>query len=761
MAPRNKSNKKNAPASAAPARKPTAPAGKSGKPGKKPAAAPAAPAKKPAMSAKKQEAIQNMNLEDFLNAGDVSDVSDDDVPMADGDDESGSDYDLPSDLDEDGDAMDEDGDVSDDDAPLTDGAKHQRDLEKLKQSQPEFYQFLLENDKELLEFDGSDSEPGSDDEAEAGELAQESAPTKATLTREMLAEWETQLAQNESVAGVKRLVVAFRSVVMGDEDSESVGYTIPSASLHKRVIIATFKHVPSFLNKHVGDTPNPSSSGKWKRVAPMTKVFVTNAIKLLKDLTEPGMIEYVIQELYACVKFIAVFPKASKDYFKMLLSLWGTAKEETLRIKAFANLRHMAVTFPKKFLAPALKGVYMMFVKSSRHTNVHTLPMITLMTRCAVEIYGLVPDESYQYAFIYVRQLAIHLRNAMAMKTKESFKLVYHWQYIHSLRFWANVLLTHAPKGSTSPLAALVYPVVQVMCGVIRLVPTVQFHPLHLHLLASLTDLVRVCGTYVPLVPYYLSILDSCAQTKSKPSTLKPMYLPAFLKCPKQYLGTRVYLAGVRNAVHLGLLRYLAALAGHVAFPELAIPAVLGLKADLKATKKDPNWTKSVQSLLDKIEENRKFIMAKRSAADVAPCDAAAVAQFMAQMDPAETPLGKYWTGVEKAEQRRMDAIRGSFEGDAEAIGDAHKAKGKAAHRRDVNVSDEDDEDDEMDVSEAGEESDDDEVDEAPAPPKKKKARKQKKARRPAVEDDDGDNFLAELKGMSVVMDDGMDEDSD
>lgn len=47
-----------------------------------------------------------------------------------------------------------------------------------------------------------------------------------------------------------------------------------------------------------------------------------------------------------------------------------------------------------------------------------TKPVITFMQNSLVEIFSLDEHLSYQYGFLYIRQLAIHLRNAILQKKK-------------------------------------------------------------------------------------------------------------------------------------------------------------------------------------------------------------------------------------------------------------------------------------------------------------------------------------------------------
>jgi len=101
-------------------------------------------------------------------------------------------------------------------------ASHRAGLEGLKEKDPSFYEFLKENDRELLEFDPDEME----EEMDVDEGEDEKLTVEGGLTQEVLAKWEKLLVEEKSLGTLKKVLIAVRSAaanVTGGEESSQTG----------------------------------------------------------------------------------------------------------------------------------------------------------------------------------------------------------------------------------------------------------------------------------------------------------------------------------------------------------------------------------------------------------------------------------------------------------------------------------------------------------------------------------------------------------
>lgn len=66
------------------------------------------------------------------------------------------------------------------------------------------------------------------------------------------------------------------------------------------------------------------------------------------------------------------------------------------------------------------QSLYLGFVRNCKFVTSKTKPLVQFMQNSLVEMYALDENLTYQQAFVYIRQLAIQLRNAITNKKKVS-----------------------------------------------------------------------------------------------------------------------------------------------------------------------------------------------------------------------------------------------------------------------------------------------------------------------------------------------------
>lgn len=439
---------------------------------------------------------------------------------------------------------------------------------------------------------------------------------------------------------------------------------------------------------------------------------------LLENLSDAPTQRMTLDSLLTLLPYILSFKKIVRDVAKTVSSVWADASNtEATRLSAFLVLRRLVVISDASIREAVLKQTYQGLIKGARNTTVHNIQGINLMKNTASELWGLDPNVGYTTGFGFIRQLAVHLRQSITNKTKDSYKTVYNWQYIHSLDFWSRVVSVHceslreAESGKQSALRPLIYPIVQVTLGAMRLIPTSQYFPLRFQLVRSLLRISSATSTYIPLAPALIEVLNTSEMKKMpKPSTLKSLDFNTSIRATKPYLRTRIYQDGVGEQVVELLSEFFVLWSKNIAFPELALPVCVMLKRWVKtmAKKSSGNRNAKINSLLallvQKLEANSKWIEERRAKVDFAPNDRAGVDGFLKDLEWEKTPLGAFVVG-----QRKVKEQKEKMEEEARKTQDKKRREAKKAEADDnaetfSDVASEEEEDEAEEVNGVSEE---------------------------------------------------------
>ncbi|KAI1031586.1 hypothetical protein LB504_000295 [Fusarium proliferatum] len=646
------------------------------------------------------------------------------------------------------DSDDNDGDDAEDDVGMS-----KETMEKLAENDPEFYKFLKENDPEALDFDdnadlaevdalsGDDESEQEEEQPKKKRKKEKEAKAEAVaqgneLTRELVASWRKAMAEKNSLRAARQVVLAFRCAAHLNEDDDGETqqrYAINSPEVFNDILLLALMEIPTVMNHHLpvkesasGKVHVQTESRKFHTLSLLLKTYTSSIMHLLSTLSDDKTLKLTLSSITPILPYLLSFKKLVKALAKSVVNFWAQpASSETTKLTAFLVLRRLVVIGDKGIRETVLKAVYQGLIQGCRVTNANTLQGINLMKNSAAELWGIDQSVGYTTAFSFIRQLAIHLRNSIVHNKNDAFRIVYNWQYTHSLDFWSCVLAEHcsplkeAEAGKESQLKLLVYPLVQVTLGAMRLIPTAIYFPFRFHLIRSLLRLSRATGTYIPLASPLLEVLTSAEMKKApKAASLKPFDFATSYKAPKSYLRTRVFQDGVGEQLVELLGEYFFLWATSIAFPELALPVVIQLKRWLKQARNKNTGNKNVKLasqiilLVQKLEANGKFIEEKRAKVDFAPRDRTQVEAFLRDFDLGKTPLGAYVVGQRKARAERVKLLEEARREDDRKRRQDEKADLEDQVEDDSEGDEDEDEDEEMDGENGDADSDDEEDDE-------------------------------------------------
>lgn len=410
-----------------------------------------------------------------------------------------------------------------------------------------------------------------------------------------------------------------------------------------------------------GDRPSPSTSRldprtspRWRKAEPLIKSYLGNTVHLLGAMTDPAMSAFILRCARPSVPFLVCSERLQRKWVQAALKVFG-GPDPGPALQAALFVRAAALSLPDPAPDAALKGLYREYVASAKFMSASTAARLALAGACVVETYGAVGGEAaYRHAFTYVRQLAQVVRGAMGSKAKDAFRAVYCWQTVACLELWARAVGELAAAPGTAALGALAFPVAHLLQAAACLVPTPRYFPLRLRCLRALVGLASATGVHAPVAPLLCDILDwknLCAKKRGRGGgrggsggvaghAADPDAI--LLRASKASLASPAFQADLVDQVVELLADHLAAASTDPAFPELARPTLVRLRAFMKRCPAEKHRT-VVSGLVAAIESNAALVLAERGRAGFAPADGDAVRAFLAEQRAAgSTPLARY-----------------------------------------------------------------------------------------------------------------------
>ncbi|GMR63221.1 hypothetical protein PMAYCL1PPCAC_33416 [Pristionchus mayeri] len=165
----------------------------------------------------------------------------------------------------------------------------------------------------------------------------------------------------------------------------------------------------------------------FKKHVVVVKQYLHGLLLFLSEVQTSSVVTITAKAISALSSLYAQLPKLSRMLVKALVRLW-TRKTLEERCAAYFAMNALVKAAPDQF-AILYKVVLHGFVSCSRDVSTDSWPLLVFMHRSFAQLTLINPNIAYQYAFVYIRQTAIHIRNAViSNKRKDLVQSVYNWQ---------------------------------------------------------------------------------------------------------------------------------------------------------------------------------------------------------------------------------------------------------------------------------------------------------------------------------------------
>lgn len=522
--------------------------------------------------------------------------------------------------------------------------------------------------------DDMDDEDSSNDDVDGEDVCSESGAVpsfrsrprdrkKILLTAELVSSAASKALHSNSLTELKKLLSMFRAACMPsgdsvdprDEASEVAvvsRYVVPSAEVYEHIMLTGIETIALVFGRLLDvrthkDTTRAhleqlSKHSRWKKLQLCVVSFFKSVLHTLDGLVDSSSqarvaeaIAFLVDSLGAYIPFLSPLPRLAKSVVKILLAVWsrrddvtvtvssdpGGTVDDKMRVRslAFLRIRQMAVELPGAVAEECFRSMYLKFARQTKSFNEYTAPSEMFMMQSVAELYGTDLSIAYQQAFLYIRQLALHLRAALLKKTDETNRQVSSMQFLNCLRLWTRVVCSY--PSVEGGLGALAFPLVQVILGTVstNAAVSIYFTPMKFNLLSCLHQLAASCKVFIPTTSPIMETLENPELvSKATGSTDLAPRLEYLVRLPPNAASKAVCRdAIVQEAVQL-LRQDVEIYRFHVGFPEYVYLVVRRLKSFLKKCKVS-KWRDQLRTLVGQIEQYSAVVQRARKDLSIGP----------------------------------------------------------------------------------------------------------------------------------------------
>ncbi|KAF4676084.1 hypothetical protein FOL46_007962 [Perkinsus olseni] len=498
-----------------------------------------------------------------------------------------------------------DGEDDEEKTPTEDGANddeaaaHKKELEALKETDPEFYKFLQETDQDLLEF--GHGEETVEESSEKEESKPKAKVDAGVLTMDRLNQL-TEAAEgkkdgNKSLKALRAVLSAYRvasRMSKGEakeggaseegEESAAAGVRIEDATVFNAVLEWTLKNAPELLDHH--DKQVAKSKGKQAgaggggKTYMLGRMFWSESLNLLQQLTDLDTQKFVLWQLAneSALKYLMPLKKLKPLVINELCRKWAKGAAQGTKLAAFSVLYNLVGHILKsgasskksaevgREVEGIMRRMYRAYVVSLQRVPALThrqLSACRFMENCIAEMLTLEPQAAYRIAFTSIRQLGVILRAAMKAQSKgiksitpgqvggskaskaaaggsagvDSVRQLYSVCYVRSSAVWVAAMerLPEQLKDLLHPLMVILLSAAKSKEG------HTVYLPFMLHMLELANSLAEKTNVFAPLTSLLLRGLSNlAAKEKQQTSTRRSAASSTDLKPTQVDLVVRV-----------------------------------------------------------------------------------------------------------------------------------------------------------------------------------------------------------------------------